>query len=95
MALSPTVATSGFIPFSGEEKNGLVLVVSSVSEDSGVTEFVSSVFYQNRWHHTQADGTGIKLTSVKVENGKIVFSGYSNEGFDYATVFFVEGLPTA
>lgn len=73
MAYSPTTPCLGSIPFTGELKDGLVLVIATVSEDSGSEEFVSSVFYKNKWHNTQACYTGIVLTSVEVKDGKNKF----------------------
>lgn len=94
MAYSPTTPCSGSIPFTGELKDGLVLVIATVSEDSGSEEFVSSVFYKNKWHNTQACHTGIVLTSVEVKDGKINFTGQTNYNWDYAIVFQTDGFQT-
>lgn len=100
MAADPTTPYSGKIPFSGELKDGLVLMVSTIMSDYSGRHFVFAVYYKNNWTLSEslfsvsANHTGIMLTSVEMKDGYITFTGLSNLPFDYAIVLQTDDVPT-
>lgn len=80
------------IPYSGELKDGLVVLLCTF--DIYDPYCFGAVYHNNNWEYLPCNNTNIFLASIELKNGNIRIKAYTPDDNTYISVFQTENFPT-